>query len=93
MIVSDANVVPDSSSFTYRFLKVLKDWSAVPVVAILLVDGIMHRDDDVSCMGHCPDCGRDLESVVLSDTDVVSGVVYECPECGAILGVSDALDM
>jgi len=34
-----------------------------------------------------------VESVVLSDTDVVSGVVYECPECGAILGVSDALDM
>lgn len=44
-------------------------------------------------MGHCVDCGEELDSVVLSETDVVSGVVYECPECGAILGVSDALDM
>lgn len=44
-------------------------------------------------MGHCSDCGEELASVAVSDTEVASGVVYECPECGAILGVSDALDM
>ena len=44
-------------------------------------------------MGNCPDCGEELESVAVSETEVVSGVVYECPACGVILGVSDALDM
>lgn len=44
-------------------------------------------------MGHCPDCGREVEEVAVSETQVTSGVVYECPKCGAILGVSDALDL
>lgn len=44
-------------------------------------------------MGHCPYCEEPLESVAVSDTEVTSGVVYECGECGAILGVSDALDL
>lgn len=44
-------------------------------------------------MGRCIDCGEELESVVVSETEVASGVVYECPDCGVILGVSDALDM
>lgn len=44
-------------------------------------------------MGHCPYCDREIESVAVSETEVVSGVVYECPKCAAILGVSDALDM
>lgn len=44
-------------------------------------------------MGKCPYCSTELESVAVSETEVASGVVYECPDCGAILGVSDALDM
>ncbi|MFA9517425.1 hypothetical protein ACERIT_09445 [Halopenitus sp. H-Gu1] len=44
-------------------------------------------------MGHCPDCGRDIDELVSSETNISSGIVYECPECEAILGVSDAVDL
>lgn len=44
-------------------------------------------------MGWCPECENELEELAISETDVVSGLVHECPECGAILGVSDATDL
>ncbi|MDS0294580.1 hypothetical protein [Halogeometricum luteum] len=41
-------------------------------------------------MGHCPDCGEELVEVVESDTAAKfsTGRVWECSECGAILGVT-----
>lgn len=44
-------------------------------------------------MGHCLDCGEEIDELGVSETEITSGVVYECPNCGAILGVSDALDL
>lgn len=44
-------------------------------------------------MGHCPDCGQEVDELVVSETDVVSGLVHECPNCNAIMGVSDATDI
>ncbi|ESP88250.1 hypothetical protein [Candidatus Halobonum tyrrellensis] len=41
-------------------------------------------------MGHCPHCETELREVVASDTDAryESEVgVWECPACGAVLGV------
>lgn len=43
-------------------------------------------------MGHCPDCGEEIDQLVVSETEIASGVVYERPKCGAILAASDALD-
>jgi predicted nucleic acid-binding Zn-ribbon protein len=43
-------------------------------------------------MGHCIGCGAELLEVVESDTDTRyngDGTVWECPECGAVLGVSE----
>jgi predicted RNA-binding Zn-ribbon protein involved in translation (DUF1610 family) len=44
-------------------------------------------------MGHCQDCGEDIDELAVSDTGVASGVVYECPACGVIVGVADATDI
>jgi DNA-directed RNA polymerase subunit RPC12/RpoP len=44
-------------------------------------------------MGHCIDCGADVEELVVSETQIISGIVYECPKCGAIAGVADATDI
>lgn len=44
-------------------------------------------------MGHCPECERQIDELAVSDTAISSGVVYECPHCAAILGVSDAIDL
>jgi hypothetical protein len=44
-------------------------------------------------MGKCPQCGQDADELVVSDTEIVSGIVYECPSCEAILGTSDATDI
>jgi DNA-directed RNA polymerase subunit RPC12/RpoP len=44
-------------------------------------------------MGHCLDCGADLDELVVSETRIASGIVYECPSCGAIAGVADATDI
>jgi uncharacterized Zn finger protein len=42
-------------------------------------------------MGHCPECGQELLEVVESDTDAKfsDATVWECSECGAILGVTE----
>lgn len=43
-------------------------------------------------MGHCPHCETELMEVVESDTDARyegGATVWECSECGAILGVSE----
>ncbi len=42
-------------------------------------------------MGHCIACGEDLIEVVESDTDAKfsDATVWECSECGAILGVTE----
>jgi uncharacterized protein with PIN domain len=43
-------------------------------------------------MGHCTDCGAELVEVVESDTAVKfepDATVWECSECGAILGVTE----
>lgn len=49
-------------------------------------------------MGHCPECGKDIAELVQSymGTTMVNGAeadvfVWECPECGAILGTSDSV--
>jgi predicted RNA-binding Zn-ribbon protein involved in translation (DUF1610 family) len=47
----------------------------------------------VGRMGHCVDCGDEVDELLVSETQVASGVVYECPNCGAIAGVSDATDI
>ncbi|SHH58701.1 hypothetical protein [Halobaculum gomorrense] len=42
-------------------------------------------------MGHCPHCGTEIRELVESDTDAryAGGVtVWECVDCGAILGTS-----
>ena len=44
-------------------------------------------------MGHCSDCGAEIDELAVSKTAVPSGIVYECPECGAIIGVADATDI
>jgi len=44
-------------------------------------------------MGHCPDCGVEVDELAVSETRIASGIVYECPDCGAIVGVSDATDL
>jgi|GEM_PF-2564730 len=43
-------------------------------------------------MGHCIACGEELIEVVESDTDAKftgDATVWECPNCGGILGVSE----
>ncbi|WP_211313154.1 hypothetical protein [Halarchaeum salinum] len=42
-------------------------------------------------MGHCIACGAELLEVVESDTAAKfsDATVWECPECGAILGTSE----
>lgn len=42
-------------------------------------------------MGHCIACGEELVEVIESDTDAKyrDATVWECPECGAVLGVSE----
>jgi uncharacterized Zn finger protein len=42
-------------------------------------------------MGHCSECGQELLEVVESDTDAKfsDATVWECSECGAILGVTE----
>ncbi|WP_162991439.1 hypothetical protein [Halostella salina] len=42
-------------------------------------------------MGHCTDCGEELVEVVESDTDAKfsDATVWECRNCGAILGVTE----
>ncbi|MFC4358231.1 hypothetical protein ACFO0N_09755 [Halobium salinum] len=43
-------------------------------------------------MGHCLGCGEELVEVVESDTDARfegGTTVWECPHCGAVLGVSE----
>lgn len=44
-------------------------------------------------MGYCPECGETVTELAVSETTVASGVVYECPSCEAIIGVSDATDV
>ena len=44
-------------------------------------------------MGNCPECGQAVEELPVSDTQVTSGVVYECPHCEAIVGIVDATDI
>lgn len=43
-------------------------------------------------MSHCPDCGEEVEKLVKSDASaggfLSSRNVWDCPHCGAILGVS-----
>lgn len=41
-------------------------------------------------MGHCTDCGEEIREVVESDTDArfSDAKVWECPNCGGILGVT-----
>lgn len=43
-------------------------------------------------MAHCPDCGEPVERVVPSEAETTRAIrgatVWECPHCGAILGVS-----
>ena len=40
-------------------------------------------------MTHCPDCGNEIATSLNINDEIVSGngQAYECPECGAILGV------
>ena len=43
-------------------------------------------------MGSCPGCDTEIREVVESDTDARytgGATVWECPNCGAILGVSE----
>ncbi|QLG26935.1 hypothetical protein HUG10_04995 [Halorarum halophilum] len=43
-------------------------------------------------MGRCPGCESEIREVVESDTDARyngDATVWECPSCGAILGVSE----
>ncbi|WP_440007500.1 hypothetical protein [Halomicrococcus sp. SG-WS-1] len=44
-------------------------------------------------MSHCPDCGEDVteltKSRVAADHTFSAATVWECPHCGAVLGVSD----
>lgn len=42
-------------------------------------------------MGHCLGCGTEIVEVVESDTDAKfsDATPWECPECGAILGVTE----
>jgi uncharacterized protein with PIN domain len=42
-------------------------------------------------MGHCLACGEELREVIKSDTaaKLSDAKVWECPECGAILGVTE----
>jgi uncharacterized Zn finger protein len=42
-------------------------------------------------VGHCDACGAELREVVESDTDAKfsDATVWECPKCGAVLGVTE----
>jgi predicted RNA-binding Zn-ribbon protein involved in translation (DUF1610 family) len=42
-------------------------------------------------MGHCIACGEELMEVVESETDAKysDATVWECPDCGGILGVTE----
>ncbi|WP_458187463.1 hypothetical protein [Haladaptatus sp. NG-WS-4] len=46
-------------------------------------------------MSHCPDCGKAVDELVKSDASAgaflrAKKTVWDCPHCGAILGVSGA---
>ena len=56
------------------------------------VDGTFFSEATVpGGMGHCIGCGAEIIEVVESDTDAKfsDANVWECPECGAVLGVSE----
>lgn len=52
-------------------------------------------------MTHCPDCGEELESLERTaidtfdnslkpgEPDMGDPVLYECPHCGVVIGISD----